>query len=163
MLDGDAAAAARALEECCATFERMHDDAGLSTVAAEVADALYAEGRFAEAETWLELAEKRAASEDVSAQWSWRRTRAKLLARDSAFEEAEAVAGEAVRLATRTDALSDRGLVLLDLAEVLRLADRPDEAAVRVEEALALFERKGNRVSAETARTTLSRLAVARP
>ena len=123
----------RVLEECCEIFERVHDAAGLSTVAAELAEALYAQDRNDEAEGWLELAQNRAASEDVSAQWSWRRTRAKLLARAGALAEAEAIAGEAVRIAERTDALSDHGVVLLDLAEVLHLAGRPAEAAERIE------------------------------
>jgi tetratricopeptide (TPR) repeat protein len=161
MLGGDPTAAARVLEECCATFERMHDAAGLSTVAAELADAWYVQERYDEAKSWLDLAQKHAAPEDVSAQWSWRRTRAKLLARAGALSEAEAIAGEAVRIASRTDALSDHGVVLLDLAEVLRLADRPVEAAERVEEGLRLFTRKGNRVSAEAAQALLNELTVA--
>ena len=160
MLAGEPASAAHLLEGCCATLERMHDAAGLSTVAAELADALYVQSRYEEAESWLDLAQKHAASEDVSAQWSWRRTRAKLLARAGTFPEAEAIAGEAVRIASRTDALSDHGVVLLDLAEVLRLADRPADAAKRVEEALRLFERKGNRVSADAAQALLSELTV---
>ena len=139
----------------------MHDAAGLSTVAAELADALLAQDRVDEAENWLELAQNRAASEDVSAQWSWRRTRAKLLARSGALSEAEVIAAEAVRIAERTDALSDRGAILLDLADVLHQARRPAEAAERVEQALSLFERKGNRVSAEAARLLLSELTVA--
>jgi tetratricopeptide (TPR) repeat protein len=161
MLSGDAATAGHVLEECCRTLERVHDAAGLSTVAAELADALYVQGRYDEAKTWLDLAQKRAPSDDVSAQWSWRRTRAKLLARAGDFPEAEALAEEAVRIAARTDALSDHGAVLLDLAEVLRLAGRPADAAERVEEGLLLFDRKGNRVSAEVARATLSGLTVA--
>jgi Flp pilus assembly protein TadD len=139
----------------------VHDAAGLSTVAAELADALYEQGREDEATSWLDLAQKRAASEDVSAQWSWRRTRAKLLARAGDFSRAEALAREAVRIAARTDALNDHGAVLLDFAEVLRLAKRPLEAADQVEEGLRLFDRKGNRVSAEVARSLLSELTVA--
>jgi len=161
MLSGDAAKAERVLEDCCRTLERVHDAAGLSTVAAELADALYVQGRYDEAKAWLDLAQKRAASDDVSAQWSWRRTRAKLLARAGDFRKAKSLAEEAVRIAARTDALSDHGAVLLDLAEVLRLAERPAEAAERVEEGLLLFDRKGNRVSAEAARAMLSELTVA--
>jgi tetratricopeptide (TPR) repeat protein len=161
MLAGDPAAATLIFRECCQTFERMHDAAGLSTVAAELGDALYAQGRYDEAESWLDVAERRAASDDVSAQWSWRRTRSKLLARAGALREAEALAREAERIAARTDALSDHGAVLLDVAEVLRLADRPTDAAQRIDEALVLFERKGNRVAAETSRALLSELTVA--
>jgi DNA-binding SARP family transcriptional activator len=161
MLAGDPAAATRILRECCETFERMHDASGLSNVAAELGDALYAQGRYEEADIWLGVAQERAASDDVSAQWSWRRTRAKLLARAGALREAEAIAGEAERIAARTDALSDRGAVLLDVAEVMRLAGRPTEAAERVDRAILLFERKGNRVSADAARALLTELTVA--
>jgi DNA-binding SARP family transcriptional activator len=161
MLSGDPVAAGHVLEECCTTFERMHDAAGLSTVAAELADALYVQGRFEEAESWLDLAERSAASEDVSAQWAWRRTRAKLLALAGAFRNAEAMADEAVSIAARTDALSDHGAVLLDLAEILGLAGRSREAAARIEEGLLLFERKGNRISADSARALLNELPVA--
>jgi class 3 adenylate cyclase/DNA-binding winged helix-turn-helix (wHTH) protein len=161
MLSGDAATAGRVLEECCRTLERAQDAAGLSTVAAELADALYEQGRDDEAKSWLDLAQKHAASDDVSAQWSWRRTRAKLLARAGDFHEADSLAEEAVRIVARTDALSDHGAILLDHAEVLRLAERPGEAAERVEEGLLLFDRKGNRVSAEVARAMLSQLTVA--
>ena len=52
-------------------------------------------------------------------------------------------------------------MVLLDLAEVLRLADRPGEAAGYVEQAMDLFERKGNVVSTIAARSLLDELSVA--
>jgi hypothetical protein len=44
---------------------------------------------------------------------------------------------------------------LLVLAEVLRLAGRPAEATPAVEEALALYELKGNLVSAAKAQALL--------
>ena len=47
---------------------------------------------------------------------------------------------------------------LLDLAEVLRLAGRPGEAVPPVEQAIDLFDRKGNVVSAERARRLLQEL-----
>ena len=64
-------------------------------------------------------------------------------------------------IAARTDALSDHGAVLLDLAEILGLAGRSREAAARIEEGLLLFERKGNRISADSARALLNELPVA--
>jgi hypothetical protein len=44
----------------------------------------------------------------------------------------------------------------LDLGEVLRVALRPEEATDVIAQALALFERKGNLVSADRARALLS-------
>jgi hypothetical protein len=47
---------------------------------------------------------------------------------------------------------------LSGLGEVLRLADRPGEARVSVEKAHLLFQRKGDRVSAERAEQALAEL-----
>jgi DNA-binding SARP family transcriptional activator/tetratricopeptide (TPR) repeat protein len=161
MLAGDAAAAERTSRRCCETFERVRDRAALSSQTAELADALYAQARYEEADSWLQLAEKSAPRDDVPAQYSWRRVKAKLLARTGSPSESEELAVEASRLAGETDALNDYAVVLLDLAEVLRLADRPAEAARCVEKAMDLFERKGNVVSTITARALLDELSVA--
>ncbi len=50
----------------------------------------------------------------------------------------------------------------LDLAEVLELAGRREEAAVELEKALALYERKGNLVLAERSRARLAELSIGR-
>ena len=163
MLAGEPAAAERALADACATLERVHDEAGLSTLAAELADALYGQGRFKEAKGWLDLAEIRSSAGDVSAQYTWRRVRAKTLARGGAHEDAERLARQAAQLAGETDALSDHGNALLDLSEVLLLAGKESEAAPFVEQGLELFERKSNRPSADAARARLSELTVAGP
>ncbi|MEP6910949.1 MAG: BTAD domain-containing putative transcriptional regulator [Actinomycetota bacterium] len=160
-LSGDPGSAERVLRECCATFERIHDQAGLSTVAAELADALYLQGRDEEAGGWIDLAQKRAADDDVNAQHTWRRVRAKLLARQGAFSEAKALGFEAARIVGNTDAINDHGAVLLDLAYVLRASDSPNDAAGYVHQAVGLFDRKGNTVSAHAGRSLLSELPVA--
>jgi hypothetical protein len=46
----------------------------------------------------------------------------------------------------------------MDLAEVLLLAGSPNDAAPPVDQALRLYEEKGNVVSAARARTLLDRL-----
>jgi hypothetical protein len=68
-------------------------------------------------------------------------------------EQAVATALEAVRLLDTTDFLNARGRARCDLAEVLVLADRPDEAGPIFEEAARLFEQMGNLVSGERARS----------
>ena len=160
LLDGNWAAAEDAFRECCEAFERMEDLPGLSTIAAELADVVYRQGRYDEAGAWLDLAQKQAPVDDVSAQYTWRRVRAKLLAHDDAIA-AETLGRESAALAARTDALVDRAFVLLDLAEVLRLAGRPDEAATKIQQALDVCERKGDLGTARLARALLSEITVA--
>ena len=161
MLYGDTAEAATTFAQCCEAFDRMHDKAGLSTLAAELADALYTGGRNEEAAAWLDVARKNAGAHDVNAQYTWRRVQAKLDARNGAHEPAQAMALEAARIASGTDVLSDHGQVLLDLAEVLALGELRSKGIRHVEHALELFERKGNLVSARAARALLSELTVA--
>jgi tetratricopeptide (TPR) repeat protein len=161
LLGGDPAAAERVLRQCCETFDRVHDRAGLSTLAAELADSLYIQNRYEEAESWIELAEKSAPRDDLSAQYWRRRVRAKLLARRDSHDQAEMLVNEAATLVGGTDVLNDHAVVMLDVAEVLRLAGRAGEAARFVEKARDLFELKGNVVSAADARTLLDELAVA--
>ena len=161
LLGGDPAAAERVLRQCCETFDRVHDRAGLSTLAAELADSLYIQDRYEEAESWIELAEKSAPRDDLSAQYWRRRVRAKLLARRDSHDQAEMLVNEAATLVAGTDVLNDHAVVMLDVAEVLRLAGRAGDAARFVEKARDLFELKGNVVSAADARTLLDELAVA--
>ena len=86
---------------------------------------------------------------------------AKLEAQAGNLEEGAKLGFEAVQIVEQTDALTQHGEVLLDLAEVLSLANRLEEAADCVESALKLFARKGNVSSASRARALLSAIAVA--
>ena len=58
------------------------------------------------------------------------------------------------------DFLNLRGDTLVDLAEILRAPARPEEAAARSREAVDLYERKGNVVSAAKARALLGKPAL---
>jgi DNA-binding SARP family transcriptional activator len=161
LLAGDYPAAEKALRECCATFELIGDSAALATAAAQLADALYGQDALEEADQWATLAEQRAPKDDRSAQFSWRSVRGKLLARSADFDSGEALALEALRAVETTDLLTEHGHVLLDLAEVLRLANRATDGCRRAEQALRLFERKGNIPSARSARALLADLTPA--
>jgi len=57
--------------------------------------------------------------------------------------------------AEATDFLTVRGRALADLAEVLVLAGRPDEAAEPFERAATTYERKGSLVMASRTRARL--------
>ncbi len=54
--------------------------------------------------------------------------------------------------------LAPQGMALLDLAEVLELAGRHEEATREVEKALERFQRKGDLAMADQARAPLQRL-----
>jgi tetratricopeptide (TPR) repeat protein len=88
----------------------------------------------------------------------WRQVRAKVLARRSEHDEAERRAREAVAVGEDTDWLDGQGDAHADLAEVLALADRPQEAVGALEQALARYERKENIVMAERVRARLTEL-----
>ena len=124
LLSGDAKAAVRLLRGSCKMLELTGDRAYLATRAAELADVLCLETCDDEAERWITVAEASAAVDDLPTQFLARCVRAKLLARRGELAEAEVLAREAVALIEETVALNDRAKTLLDLAEVLCLADR---------------------------------------
>jgi hypothetical protein len=159
LLAGEHRAAEDVLLDCCAEFERAGDGAGLATVAAQLADALYAQDRFEEAGAWAERAEEHTPRDDFAAQYAWRSAQAKLRARAGDLVAGERLALEAVAIVETTDALSEHGRVLLDFAVVLGLANRSADGAERVAEALTLFARKGDVASADAARALLAELA----
>jgi hypothetical protein len=129
----------------------------LSTEAAMLAEALYQQGRLSEAQHFTQVSADAAAPDDVFSQIAWRATLAKTLSHGGKTEEAERLAHEAVALAYETDGLNLHGDALLDLAEVEAVSRRSPTAAA--ENALALYERKGNLVSAALARAAIARLA----
>jgi hypothetical protein len=86
---------------------------------------------------------------------------AKAHARAGRFGEAERLAERAIQLLQGTDSLSERGSSLIDLAEVLHLASRHDDADTAARHGLELLERKGNRQAYAQARSRLGALEVA--
>jgi tetratricopeptide (TPR) repeat protein len=93
----------------------------------------------------------------------WRRSRAKLLAREGNLERAEALAREAVELAAKTDFLSDHADAFVDLAEIHALGGRRDQALAELEEAAKRYQLKGNLPSLERARSAAAELAITSP
>lgn len=154
-LAGDPAAAERALRQGYDTLGELGELGHRATVAALLSRVLHAQGRAEEAAGFALLVEETASEHDLWSQVLYRLTRA-LLAADAGLPiEAEEIAREAVAIVETTDLLDLHGDALLDLAAVLGLAGREDEARRHLEDALALYLRKGNTVSADRARARL--------
>jgi len=131
------------------------DDAFLAASAsADLARVLYEQGCYEEAGQLAELFDE--AAPDPGLRAKRQGLRAKLAARGGELEWAEARAREAVELLEQTDYVLFHADALLDLAEVLRLAGRPEEAEAAGLAAIRLFERKGNVVSARKARAAIA-------
>jgi DNA-binding SARP family transcriptional activator/tetratricopeptide (TPR) repeat protein len=151
LVAGNPAAAAERLQGDLGRLDAVGERALFATTAAMLAQARLVQGRDDDAEALAATSERCAVAEDHSTQALWRSVRGRVLARRGAHEEAEALAREAVAILEPTDALTDRGDALLALAEILRLRDRPAEAAGAAREALELYRRKGAVVLADRA------------
>jgi tetratricopeptide (TPR) repeat protein len=158
---GDGAAAERELRAGYEKLEEIGEMAWQPTLVALLAEALYLQGRYDEAEDLTGISEKYAGSEDISSQVFWRAVRAPLLARRGASGEALEVARKARELADITDAPEIRARALLAHAEVLDVGGHRDRATALVREAVSLFEAKGNIAAAGRARARLVQTSVA--
>ncbi|MEJ7567691.1 MAG: adenylate/guanylate cyclase domain-containing protein [Gaiellaceae bacterium] len=163
MWAGDPAAAAKLGADACRLLDDLGDKTMLSNAAGTLAGALCALGRLEEADAWADRAAELGASDDAWTQMLWRQVRAKVLARRGRLAEAERLAREAVAVGEETDMLGAQGDTYADLAEVLLLAGKPDEAAAAIEQALERYERKGNLVSAQRTQTRLAELQATAP
>ena len=156
----DPAGAEQALRPGYDVLKRVGERAHFCTVATLLARAAYIQGRYDEAEQLTHECEEAARPNDVECQIHWRGTRAKVLARRGDLAAAEELAREAVAFAESSDFLSTHADAMLDLAEVLLLAGRSDEARPSIEVAVRLYEQKGNVVAAARARAELERLTI---
>jgi predicted ATPase/class 3 adenylate cyclase len=155
LLSGDPAAAEREFRRGYEVLDEMGELNFRSTIAARLAGALCALGRYDEAERFAQISRETAGLEDTASQVVWRGAQAKVFARRGENQQAEALASEAVKLANRTDALNLRADALIDLADVQRTGGLRDQAAGSLREALGLYDQKGNVVSAGTTRVAL--------
>jgi class 3 adenylate cyclase/tetratricopeptide (TPR) repeat protein len=160
LLAGDPAAAERELRKDHEALEQMGERNYLSTTAAILAEALYVQGRFDEAEHYASESAEVAAVDDVASQMLWRCVAAKVRARRGLRDESLALAHDAVGLARTSDDPDSLGNALLDLSEVLTLNEDPASAGIALTEALGLFEAKGSLVSAERTRALIDGLGI---
>ena len=155
---GRPAVAERSLRRAVEALERMGDQGHFVSVAPFLVDALFAQGRGEDAAPLIDRVAEWAMADDIDPQIGWRRLKAKLLAQRGELDGAERLAREATALAGRTDFVAVHAHALEDLAEVLRLAGRPQEAAAEIEHAIRLYTKKGDVSSAAGAQTRLENL-----
>jgi tetratricopeptide (TPR) repeat protein len=157
-LAGDYVAAEMGLRRGYDELVRLGETRMTAHVGAQLARMLYLQGRFDEGLEYTRVAEAQQSSLDVGTGIDWRSVRGLILARRGETEVGLALAREAVAIGQATDLLWERGRALEDLAEVLTLAGRTDEAAPILAQAIGLYEQKGITVLADRARRRVTAL-----
>ena len=133
------------------TLASMSGKGTLATTFTLLAKAVFAQQRIDDAAALCAAAERQAAAEDTMTQIIWRGVQARVAARQGRPEMAESLARAAVEFADSTDLISLRGDAMLDLADVLRILDRREEAERAAQAGLALYNAKGNAAAAREA------------
>ena len=141
---GDLAMAEREVRADFEFLEQAGETYFLSTMAALLARLAREQGRDADALALSQRSESAAASDDVLTQALWRAVRAPVLARAGQLEQAEQLARHAIALLREVEAPGYQADALVDLATVLRLAGKTDEAKQAADEALQLLLAKGD-------------------
>jgi ATP/maltotriose-dependent transcriptional regulator MalT len=147
----------------CARLEELGERGWLSTLAGQAAQILYALDRADEAWHWTEVAEQAGSRDDVITQLLILQVRAKVLARRGGYADAERLARNAVALSNSTDMLNEQADTLVDLAEVLNLAGRREQAAEALTTARKLYAEKGHLVAVTRTQSLLAELGARTP
>jgi class 3 adenylate cyclase/tetratricopeptide (TPR) repeat protein len=148
----------RELRKSYETLKDAGERGYLSTITARLSDAVYSQGRLDEALALTEEAEAVGGADDVTTQITLRRVRAKVLARRGLEENAERLARDAAARAQATEYFDLQVEALTDLAAVLSIAGREQEAAATLESVLALYEQRGHFFGVERTRALLAEL-----
>ena len=158
LIVGDPVAAERYARQGYEAFRAM-GERGVYVVdlAGLLADALYAQGRFDEAQQLIDQADTEPSPTSVSSMWL---TKAKLLARRGEFPAARQLVGQAEARLPASDAFM-QAEALKTRAEVERLAGAPDQAAASLRAALNIYQDVRATGLAEPARAALASLAEA--
>jgi tetratricopeptide (TPR) repeat protein len=156
LLRDDPVAAERELRPAYDALKKIGEKSHFSAMAFILADAVYRQGRYEEAEQLTRESEDAAQPNDVQAQIIWRSTRAKVLARRGEFEGAQRLAREAVAFASESDLHLAHADALMDLAEVLELEGEHEAAEAAIHQAIDHYEHKGNVLAADRARAAVT-------
>jgi tetratricopeptide (TPR) repeat protein len=159
MLAGDPAQAEQHLRAGRRLLEAMGERAVLASTEALLARVVLAQGRDDEADRLARRASRLTTDLDAAAQALWRRVRGIVLAGRGRAHDAERMVREAVGFMASTDYLNDHADALEDLARVYELGGDSEAARNARADAMALFVRKGNVVSA----VRLERMVTSQP
>ena len=149
---GDPEGADRQLRPSYEALRKAGTKSHLSSICHALAHVVYMLGCYEEAERFTRECEEASRPNDVHSQIMWRAIRAKVLAREGELDSAERLAREAVAFAANGDFLLAHADAVRDLGEVLELAGRRRESAEAVDEAVRLYELKGNLAAAAAVR-----------
>jgi tetratricopeptide (TPR) repeat protein len=156
LLAGDAVAAERELRQALDIHVQSGAKRATASVRALLARAVLLQGREAEAQDLLDQAEAEGTPENISFQRFWRSARAQLLVARGETQEAAGLATEMVEILAATDQINAQADALVDLADILRANGDEDGSAAALEQALELYEEKGNVLGADRVRAALS-------
>jgi hypothetical protein len=156
-LAGDAGTAATEFRHALALFSGMGERWFQGIASIDLADLLLIDGRRMELDELRESIQEVEELFDPEFQMKLCSFRARELALDGRIGEALALADRAVTVGQATDQLNFHAGVLLDRADIRALAGhRAPDTVVDLEQALELYERKGNLVMAERTRARLA-------
>jgi tetratricopeptide (TPR) repeat protein len=154
-VEDDLSAAAVELRKSNAALEAYGERSFQSTGAAWLAFVLARLGDIDEARRQAELARQLGAEEDYITQVLAHMADAQIALVEGDFDAADTSSRLALDVANTTDDITAQADALVLQAEVRHAAGRRDEADSSLQEALALYERKGNVVGAAKARRTI--------
>jgi class 3 adenylate cyclase/predicted ATPase len=160
-LVGDAAGRERVLRQGYDQLRAMGERGVLSTMAAELADALIDLDRIDEAEAVCAVAEEAGAEDDMDSQVRVRLVRGRLAEASGRSEEALASVAEALALADTGEFYDLRARSRLVYAQLLLDAGRLEEARSRADEVIDLAQVRGDVIFEARARDLIERTAVA--
>jgi tetratricopeptide (TPR) repeat protein len=158
LLAGELGRAEVILAESCAALRDAGDAAWLATNTASLAEAVYRQGRFEEALELSAFALATAPPGHLTSLSPATRANALALAAVGRIDEATEVAARLIDMLAGSDAVNERGRASAAAAEVLECAGRNSEARLLWEDALRMFEEKGNVVAMERVRVRLAEL-----
>jgi tetratricopeptide (TPR) repeat protein len=161
LLAGDYTAAEQLLRELCKAMVQLGQSSRLASTASELADVLAISGAVREADEWTLVAERCMAPDDVHARVRWYPARARIHAERGELHAAEDSIREGARLCDTTDDLNRSAKTYHDLAYILGVAGKREEASATLQRAIELYEQKGNAVGASRLRSLHDEMALA--